>query len=169
MHQYRLFGDHGHFSKQGKRDALRVDVHIRRTSKKQLEEVLQKGNAEIWGYRTKMGAVPRSPSLLGEVVAVVIICDTDEVSGTIEMLSVLPEYMGLGLSSALIRHSEYILHKAKKRVMKMKVFIPRSTELQSFVELGYSILRTEPWREMEDVLKPAAYEAWDMLTVGKSI
>ncbi|OAO11841.1 hypothetical protein AV274_6454 [Blastocystis sp. ATCC 50177/Nand II] len=106
---------------------------------------------------------------MGEVVAVVIICDTDEVSGTIEMLSVLPEYMGLGLSSALIRHSEYILHKAKKRVMKMKVFIPRSTELQSFVELGYSILRTEPWREMEDVLKPAAYEAWDMLTVGKSI
>ena len=128
MHQYRLFGDHGHFSKQGRRDALRVDVHIRRTSKKQLEEVLQKENAEIWGYRTKMGAVPRSPSLLGEVVAVVIICDTDEVSGTIEMLSVLPEYMGLGLSSALIRHSEYILHKAKKRVMKMKVFIPRSTD-----------------------------------------
>ena len=144
-------------------------MHIRRTSKKQLEEVLQKGKAEIWGYRTKMGAVVWSPSLLGEVVAVVIICDTDEVSGTIEMLSVLPEYMGLGLSSALIRHSEYILHKAKKRVMKMKVFIPRSTELQSFVELGYSILRTEPWREMEDVLKPAAYEAWDMLTVGKSI
>lgn len=144
-------------------------MHIRRTSKKQLEEVLQKENAEIWGYRTKMGAVVWSPSLLGEVVAVVIICDTDEVSGTIEMLSVLPEYMGLGLSSALIRHSEYILHKAKKRVMKMKVFIPRSTELQSFVELGYSILKTEPWREMEDVLKPAAYEAWDMLTVGKSI
>lgn len=130
---------------------------------------MKKGNAQIWGYQTKMGSALPFSLRIGEVVAVVIICDIDEVSGTIEMLSVLPEYMGLGLSSALIRHSEYILHKAHKHLMKMKVFIPRSTELQSFEELGYSILSMEPWRDMEDVLKPAAYEAWDMLTVGKCI
>ena len=28
------------------------------------------------------------------------------------MLSVIPEYMGLGLSSGLLRNSEYLLHEA---------------------------------------------------------
>ena len=85
------------------------------------------------------------------------------------MLSILPEYMGLGLSSALLNQSEYILHKAHKTLVKMKVFIPRTTNLSSYERLGYVILSREPWEEMKDVLKPAAYETWEMLTIGKCI
>ena len=144
-------------------------MHIRRTSREQLDAIVRNERAEIWGYQTKLGRSIPVHLRVGEVIAVVIIRDTDPTSGTIEMLSILPEYMGLGLSSALLNHSEYILHKAHKTLVKMKVFIPRTTNLSSYERLGYVILNREPWEEMKDVLKPAAYETWEMLTIGKYI
>ena len=50
----------------------------------------------------------------GEVVAVVFVCYDTGKTGHVDMLSVIPEYMGLGLSSGLLRNSEYLLHEAGK-------------------------------------------------------
>ena len=51
----------------------------------------------------------------GEVVAVVFVCYDTGKTGHVDMLSVIPEYMGLGLSSGLLRNSEYLLHEAGEK------------------------------------------------------
>lgn len=65
----------------------------------------------------------------GEVVAVVFVCYDTGKTGHVDMLSVIPEYMGLGLSSGLLRNSEYLLHEAGKSEMTMKVFLSRDSQL----------------------------------------
>ena len=139
--------------------AIFNNVHIRRTSRKQLEECLQQEKTEMWGYRTNTG----------EIVAVVFVCYDTGKTGHVDMLSVIPEYMGLGLSSGLLRNSEYLLHEAGKSEMTMKVFLSRDFAAHDFEKLGYSIVRVDPWREMKDVLKPEAYDSWVWVTLRKSI
>lgn len=106
---------------------------------------------------------------LGEIVAVVFVCYDTGKTGHVDMLSVIPEYMGLGLSSGLLRNSEYLLHEAGKSEMTMKVFLSRDFAAHDFEKLGYSIVRVDPWREMKDVLKPEAYDSWVWMTLRKSI
>ena len=85
------------------------------------------------------------------------------------MLSILPEYMGLGLTSALIRQGEYRLHVHGKSLMKMRVFLPRDCDRTSIENIHYEILSVDPWDEMKDVLKQDAYESWAMITLGKHL
>lgn len=85
------------------------------------------------------------------------------------MLSILPEYMELGLTSALIRHGENRLRALGKTVMKMKVFLPRDCNRSYFEKLHYRVLSVDPWNEMKDVLKQDAYELWAMVTLAKNI
>lgn len=85
------------------------------------------------------------------------------------MLSILPEYMELGLTSALIRNGENRLRALGKTVMKMKVFLPRDCNRSYFEKLRYCISSVHPWNEMKDVLKPDAYELWAMVTLAKDI
>ena len=85
---------------------------------------------------------------LGEIVAVVFVCYDTGKTGHVDMLSAIPEYMGLGLSSGLLRNSEYLLHEAGKSEMTMKVFLSRDFAAHDFEKLGYSIVRVDPWREM---------------------
>ena len=106
---------------------------------------------------------------IGEVVATVIIRSINRNSGSVELLSVLPEYMGLGLSSALLRHSEYILHEAGKKSMRMRVFLPNDFDVRDFEHLGYSVIAVDRWKEMKEVLKPEAYDTWVWVTLEKSI
>ena len=106
---------------------------------------------------------------LDEVVASVMIREIDEKTGAIELLSVLPEYMGLGLSSSLLRNCEYVLHEAGKEEVQMQVYLPRGYSKDDMQRLGYKILREEPWRELEDKLKPSSINSWVMLTVSKKI
>lgn len=77
--------------------------------------------------------------------------------------------MGLGLSSALIRHSEYLLHVAGKKTMRMRVFLPNDFDVREFEHLGYSVIAVDQWLEMKDVLKPEAFDTWVWVTLEKSI
>ena len=105
----------------------------------------------------------------GEVVAVIFVCYDAGKTGRVDMLSVIPEYMGLGLSSGLLRNSEYLLHEAGKSEMTMKVFLSRDFAAHDFEKLGYSIVCVDPWREMKDMLKPEAYDSWVWVTLRKSL
>ncbi|CBK23897.2 uncharacterized protein [Blastocystis hominis] len=139
--------------------AVFKNVHIRRTSKSQLEHIFATEKVELWGYKT----------LANEVVAAVMIREIDEKTGAIELLSVLPEYMGLGLSSSLLRNCEYVLHEAGKEEVQLQVYLPRGYSKDDMKRLGYKIVREEPWRELEDKLKPSSIDSWVMLTVSKEI
>ena len=105
----------------------------------------------------------------GEVVAMILVCYNAGKTGHVDMLSVIPEYMGLGLSSGLLRNSEYLLHEAGKSEMTLKVFLSRDFAANDFAKLGYSIVSVNPWREMKDELKPEAYDSWVWVTLCKSI
>ena len=85
------------------------------------------------------------------------------------MLSILPEYMGLGLTSALIRQGEYRLHFHGKSILKMRVFLPRDFDRASLESIHYKIISMDPWEEMKDVLKQDAYELWALITLEKHI
>ena len=106
---------------------------------------------------------------VGDIVAVSIVQFNQDESGCLEMLSILPEYMGLGLTSALIRQGEYRLHLHGKSLMKMRVFLPRDCDRASLESIHYKILSIDPWDEMKGVLKQDAYESWAMITLGKHL
>lgn len=132
-----------------------------------VSEAEEDGNVGIsdeYGWEEMMGS-----DCSGEVVAAVLVCYDAGKTGHVDMLSVIPEYMGLGLSSGLLRNSEYLLHEAGKSEMTMKVFLSRDFAAHDFEKLGYSVLRVDPWKEMKDVLKPEAYESWVWVTLCKSI
>lgn len=107
--------------------------------------------------------------ILDEVVAAVMIREIDQKTGSIELLSVLPEYMGLGLSSSLLRNCEYVLHNAGKEELQMQVYLPKGYSQDDMKRLGYKIVKEEPWNEMKDKLKPSSIDSWVMLTVSKKI
>ena len=104
-----------------------------------------------------------------EVVAVALIREISEDCGCIEMLSVLPEYMGLGLSSSLLRNCEFILHEAGKTELQMKVFLPNSYSKESMARLGFTVVCSEPWTEMRSQLKESTFDSWSVVTVSKKI
>ena len=70
-----------------------------------------------------------------------MIREIDEKTGAIELLSVLPEYMGLGLSSSLLRNCEYVLHEAGKEEVQLQVYLPRGYSKDDMKRLGYKIVR----------------------------
>lgn len=134
-----------------------------------MEHVFATEKVELWGYKTLAGWNAVGVLLLDEVVAAAMIREIDQKTGAIELLSVLPEYMGLGLSSSLLRNCEYVLHEAGKEELQMQVYLPRGYSKEDMNRLGYKIVREEPWRELEDKLKPSSMDSWVMLTVSKKI
>lgn len=102
-------------------------------------------------------------------MAVALIREISEDCGCIEMLSVLPEYMGLGLSSSLLRNCEFILHEAGKTELQMKVFLPNGYSKESMAQLGYTVVCSEPWTELRDQLKESTFDSWNVVTVSKKI
>lgn len=137
----------------------RLDYHIRRTSKKQLQEIMEAGGAEMWGYRASNG----------DVIATIMIKDENLTTGSVQLLSILPEYMGLGLSSGLLRTSEALLYFAGKSVTKMHILVHRKFKLSICEKLGYTVLAEEQWTELKDVLKDDTYNDWRMVTLGKNL
>lgn len=169
MHKYCIFGDNGGFQEYAHNLGYSVDVHIRRTSKSQLEHIFTTEKVELWGYKTMAGWNAENVFILDEVVAAVMIREIDQKTGSIELLSVLPEYMGLGLSSSLLRNCEYVLHNAGKEELQMQVYLPKGYSQDDMKRLGYKIVKEEPWNEMKDKLKPSSIDSWVMLTVSKKI
>ena len=106
---------------------------------------------------------------LDGIVAVALMRDIGTNIGSIELFSVLSEYMKKGLASSLLRYCEFILTEMNKTKLRIQVFLSDYFDRNSIMKLGYLIESEERWTEQNTKLKPEILRSYKLVTLSKNL